>query len=636
MPSYYKPDESSIPSSLWETVLLSQRDVSFQVPINYITRPAISLTAACFGDKTYEDESTAICISNLLSVGYQRLIVDLYWSPKRKQWTFCPVAIPLDAVGATGNPATAVSSAPSAALSSGIISDVGKTSTSTTSLSTTTSTSGSDTRATNNPDKRVDEQLISATVTAAPASGDQSSLLYELGPYSCTHTLDLSMLINVVFEYFGGTANTLQARLLFLVFNIHSAADVEDPERPVKIPDDELPGSDQLLGSIIDATLGTYMYSPSQLQEERGNLNMSWYETPDSYYPIAEYFTTNEDERGVHSTPDGWPCGKYVEIQKAKRLLLGWGTIDDELGKYNFENDEGLVFGKDTLTTAAEVDANQGGTIESGCLYDPDSLDVPIQASWSQSTKINGFESSMSGSDMSPLSNLSKNLKFCGISPLITETLSNVSAKEDIRPYRDISHSIWFWASGEPYSPPNSDPDNNYRCALMDTTLSGNWRATDCSKHYYAACRVDNSPYSWVLTSDKTSFGRATGACPENTTFGVPRTGLEQTHLAALLTKSNSTLDLSSPDGDSSGIWVNFNSLDVQYCWVTGGPNATCPYYEDQDAAERRQIVVPTVAAIIVLIITALTLFVKCNANRRNSRRKRRVIEGWEYEGVPS
>jgi hypothetical protein len=95
-------------------------------------------------------------------------------------------------------------------------------------------------------------------------------------------------------------------------------------------------------------------------------------------------------------------------------------------------------------------------------------------------------------------------------------------------------------------------------------------------------------------------------------------------------------LNLSSSDGESSGIWANFNSLDVQACWVTGGPNATCPYYEDEDADERRQIVIPTVAAIIVLIITALTLFVKCNANRRNSRRKKRVIEGWEYEGVPS
>lgn len=566
------------------------------------------------------------------------MIVDLYWSPERKQWTFCPVAIPLDAVGATEDPATVVSSAISAVLSTGNIGDVGKTTTSTTtSSSTTTSPSGSDATGTDNLNERDNAQPLSATTTAAPTGNGSSSLLYDLGPYSCTHTLDLSILINVIFEYFQATANTLQARLLFLVFNIHSAADVENPERPAELRAHQLPDADQLVGSIIDATLGTYLYNPSRLQDERKNLNMSWYATPETYHPIAEYFETNENAQAIHSTPDGWPCEKYVEIKSAKRLLLGWGTTDDEIEDYNFADDEKYVFSKKALTSTADVEANQGGYIESGCLYDPDSLKVPSAASWAQSTEITGFKYyTDSGSDMSPLSNLSKNLKFCGISPMITQTLFNATANEDIGPYQNISHSIWFWATGQPYTPSNSDRANHYRCALMDTTLSGNWRATDCSHEYYAACRVGNSPYDWVLTTNKTSFEEATDACPENTKFGVPRTGLEQTYLAALLTKSISTLDLSSENGESSGIWVNFNSLDVQSCWVTGGPNATCPYYEDEDADERREIVIPTVAAIIVLLITALTLFVKCNANRRNSRRKKRVIEGWEYEGVPS
>lgn len=25
-------------------------------------------------------------------------------------------------------------------------------------------------------------------------------------------------------------------------------------------------------------------------------------------------------------------------------------------------------------------------------------------------------------------------------------------------------------------------------------------------------------------------------------------------------------------------VWVNFNSLNTKFCWVTGGVNATCPY----------------------------------------------------------
>lgn len=562
--------------------------------------------------------------------------MDLYWSPKRKQWTFCPVAIPPDAVGATENPETAVTSAPSAVLSSGNMDEVQNTSLSTATSQDTTASTSDLNIGRNNWDKRAHGQTLSATVTAAPTSVDSKPLLYNLGSYSCTHTLDLSTLINVIYEYFQQTANTLEARLLYLIFNIHPAADIDNPNDPSNVPIDLLPDPDQLVGSIIDATLGTYMYNPSQLQDERSNLNMTWYNVPGSYHPIAEYFKTNKNQQGIHSTPNGWPCEKYVEIKKAKRLLLGWGAVDDEFKGYNFSGDEDIVFPKDSLTSKVDVEATQEGRIDSGCLYDPDSLDVPRAASWSQSAKISGFQySSVSDSDMNPLSNLSKNLKFCGISPMVNETLFNVTADEAIGPYQNISHSAWFWAAREPYGPSDGDPEKRYRCAVMNTD-TGNWRATDCSHQYYAACRIKNSPYSWVLTKDKTSFDAASESCPEDSAFGVPRTGLEQTYLTALLNKSDIALNLSSDDGASSGIWVNFNSLDVQSCWVTGGPNATCPYYDDDEDNERRQIVIPTVAAIIVLIITALTLFVKCNANRRNSRRKKRVIEGWEYEGVPS
>ena len=553
------------------------------------------------------------------------------------------MAIPLDAAGATAIPATAVSSAPSATLSSGNLEDVETAVSTITSSDTSTSTETSSFGAKRTVDlhERDEEQPLAASETAFPTGNDSNPLLYDLGPYSCTHTLDLSVLINVIYEYFHETANTLQARLVYLVFNIHSSADAGSPEKSSQLPADQLPDSDQLIGTLLDATLGTYIYSPSQLQEERSNLNMSWYSPPETYHPIAEYFQTNQDSDGIHSTSDGWPCGKYVEIRKAKRLLLGWGTVDPEMKGYDFEDDENFLFSRNSLTSPVDVEATNDGEVESGCLFNSDSAEVSdIKSSWAQSAKITGFQDSTApGTDLHSLSNLSKNLKFCGISPMVNQTLLNATADEDIGPYRDISHSVWFWGAEEPYAPSDTDEagrSNQYRCALMDPTLSGNWRTSDCSEPHYAACRVSNSPYIWALSPNKTSFATAADICPENSSFDVPRTGLEQSYLSALLIESDTTLDLSSGDANSSGIWVNFNSIDVQSCWVTGGVNASCPYYEDKDADERRTIVVPTVAAIIVLIITALTLFVKCNANRRNSRRKKRVIEGWEYEGVPS
>lgn len=46
---------------------------------------------------------------------------------------------------------------------------------------------------------------------------------------------------------------------------------------------------------------------------------------------------------------------------------------------------------------------------------------------------------------------------------------------------------------------------------------------------------------------------------------------------------------------------------------------------------------VPTVAAIIVLVISALTLFVKCAGYRKvRKRTRKRADNGFIYEGVPS
>lgn len=72
-------------------------------------------------------------------------------------------------------------------------------------------------------------------------------------------------------------------------------------------------------------------------------------------------------------------------------------------------------------------------------------------------------------------------------------------------------------------------------------------------------------------------------------------------------------------------------------CWVEG-VNSTCPYVSRTDTNKVRIVVVPTVAAVAIFLLAALTFFVKCAANRREDKRgrRRRNVGGWEYEGVPS
>jgi hypothetical protein len=171
----------------------------------------------------------------------------------------------------------------------------------------------------------------------------------------------------------------------------------------------------------------------------------------------------------------------------------------------------------------------------------------------------------------------------------------------------------------------------------MDLSSEGHWRATNCSQTRRGACRIGNSPFSWTISNATAEYSNVSDTCPPGSSFAVPRTGLENTYLYKyLLTQPETMINPASNDASLHEIYIDFNSIDVTSCWVSGGPKAQCPYGADPQQLERRTVLVAAIAGIVICIITALTLFVKCNANRRNSRRRTRVIKGWEYEGVPS
>lgn len=106
--------------------------------------------------------------------------------------------------------------------------------------------------------------------------------------------------------------------------------------------------------------------------------------------------------------------------------------------------------------------------------------------------------------------------------------------------------------------------------------LGGRWVASDCSQHYYAACQAPKQPYNWTITTYPISYSYASQACPGSYYFAVPRTALENSYLTQAMRDNHR-------DYDGHGVWVNMNSLDFEDCWVTGGPNATCPYRGPQD-----------------------------------------------------
>jgi hypothetical protein len=280
------------------------------------------------------------------------------------------------------------------------------------------------------------------------------------------------------------------------------------------------------------------------------------------------------------------------------------------------------------ISVDRNVSFGPSGKLDQGCFMNADNTSKSAN-SWAVSSQL-GFL------PLAPQSSTSipsiSNLTACGISPILNETLLGNTADKQIDPYRSVAYSsIWSWSPGEPRNISTTETNNALiRCAAMDSSLNGRWRVADCTERHYAACRSDSDPYSWRLSESKGTYSSGAGDCPKGSSFSVPRTGLENGHLFFVLSRS----DVS----DTSPLWVNFNSLNRESCWVAG-VNSTCPYNPPSASDTRRDVIMPTIAAVIVFAIAALVVFVKCTANRqkyRRARRRKTSDEGGDYEGVPS
>lgn len=527
-------------------------------------------------------------------------------------WTFCPVDIPAKA--------------------DVIVSAVSSTVSQSSQTSTVTSAEAISTSGTSQ-----------ATITGYPDS--HGDTVYELGPYRCTDDLDLSTLSQVLVGYFDDTAPRLTTFTNWLVLNLHVASSNSAPtESPPALTGHQLPSSNtERVGGFLGSAMRDYLYTPAQLAKDRSNLNESWYQVDESYMPIVEYYTIHKDKAGLQSTPDGWPSSKYIQLAKSDRLLIEYGSIDPQLADYDLSRDAHAIFSRDYMTSTVDISAAKNGTATKGCLYKPDATAVSqVNSSWTFSDELPVAPGLSADETLGSLTDTISDLTGCGISPVLNRTLLGQTADTNIDHYRNVSLSSgWAWAVGEPEGAGTGGGTNGIpsfdRCAVMDLTLSGRWRATNCTEVRRAACRVGNSPFTWALSDSTGEYSNVSDACPPNSSFAVPRTGLENHYLYRhLLAQSQDLINPASNDPVFREVFVNFNSIDITSCWVSGGPGAGCPYETDPQELHRKTVLVAAIAGIVICIITALTFFVKCNANRRNSRRRKRVIKGWDYEGVPS
>ncbi|KAF1992189.1 hypothetical protein K402DRAFT_320588 [Aulographum hederae CBS 113979] len=653
---YYDPDPEALLAQPWNTTFLSQRDLGLVIPINYVTSPGVSLTAACFGNNRYDEDEALKCFSNLLALGFKRLVVDLYWDHGRNIWSFCPVQVPTspdEVPELTSQPEVTTSARPSV---SSVNNAGAVTARSAVQLDElfAVAAAGLGAHLTVSDDavenwrRQVTPAVTFSTPSIQPTSSASTSPLfqpppgdgqaYQLSPYQCTPGINFPVLTRTISSYFTNTSNTLEASITYLVFNLHLAAPFDDPTGVASTPpQSELPATGNLLSDIVATNLSSYLYTPTQLDNDRTNLNSTWFRANSNRQPDLNYEAIVVDSTGIHATPDGWPSESYIEFQQGVRLLAAYGQVDSAMQGYNFSGDMNNFFSFQYINNPREVEYAESGRLTQGCFFDSSTqtLTYANNNSWAYSDELH---IEVSGGNLTTSTfHATGNLTSCGLSLYLNQTLGNVTANENITLYKDIAYSsIWSWARGQPLLPSQATDVNDgtlYRCAVLDTTLGGRWRVENCGESHPAACRTMNDPYGWAVTDDSGTYGDGQDNCPGNTTFAVPRTGLENTYL---LNAINNRTSPSSTEGDTA-FWINYNSLDAEACWVSG-VNATCPYTERSDTDQTKTVVVPTVAAVIIFVLALLTFFVKCAANRQNSRRRsrRKMDDGWDYEGVPS
>lgn len=459
------------------------------------------------------------------------------------------------------------------------------------------------------------------TASAPPGAGT----LIQVGPYSCTTTVDLQLLTGIISGHLGSTQFNTNATLKFLVLNLHAAAPASDPTGSGAAP-----ANPDLLSNILNSQVSDYLYTPSDLARERADLNAtgSWFGGLRTYQSNPAYYDITQTG-DVYSTPDGWPGESFVELSLAKRLFTSYGRVDPQLSGYNFSGDASTIFGANYLQKMPPVTIDSNGQVGSGCFFDPGVYSVSrVNDSWA--TAVTTLDPANSQSISLHVGNLTN----CGISPLLNQTLNGQTADENPELYIQYARStIWSWGPGEPHNATDGQgfQAHDYRCAVLNAT-SGFWTTENCGRSYRSACRRPDAVYEWSISNAPAQYMNAQITCPAGTDFDAPRTALENTYLLHTLQQTLAQTGLTGVNDEL--LWVNFNDLDIPQCWVTG-VNATCPYVNKHSGSQ--EIIVPTIAAVVVFVLAFLTILVKCAANRQQSkRRRRRGDDGWDYEGVPS
>ena len=339
----------------------AQRDVGLRVPIDFHTLAAVSLTQACFVNNRFEHNAFLKCFSNLLGVGFSRFEVDVYWDALRSVWSLCPVELPQDdavpddahvVTGPTVSVATGTANARVPETTATMPQPVKmRQAESHSSLILSSASTPADTVSSNSPSAT--SVPTQPTIVSYPTVNGPP--LLQIGRYNCTSQMTLGLLTGLLEDFLQESATTTGATITFLNLNIHAAASLSDPDQPAsRLTQDRAPQSGDMLSDIVTGNLSSVLYTPAILQEQRADLNSSWYDVEWDNIPARGYYLSSKNSEGNIFTESEWPTEALMEFQEFKRVIVGFGAIDEQMAAYDISGDLADIFPSGTITQESQ------------------------------------------------------------------------------------------------------------------------------------------------------------------------------------------------------------------------------------------------------------------------------------------
>ncbi|KAI9485094.1 hypothetical protein BDB00DRAFT_851441 [Zychaea mexicana] len=613
--------------------LRTQRDIGLNVTIDRWLWPAIDLKGAYFGNDYSAQKLSHV--EEVMYMGYRRLVVDLYWDPDRRTWQLCPIKLPSSAFSKRSNNEHA-----STNTTNGM------------SSSTTPIGAAAATRKDNNSAAKQHEASTFGHFVnkLVPISTED----VDVGQYKCAPWYTFRHFMDSVNHYLQATdLSTLpsETNLMFLILNLHqfdSSSSSNDGGS-----DDASSLRDVIRSAVVGTDRNTSrLYTPNDLIRDRSNLTASFGVQGTPYYEPSI-----DPETGALTSATAWPTLIYL-IQRDIQLLVGFG-YNDLPSNTNYD----VARDQDTLFNATQLGA--GWYMNEVNLTDMDAMGWANCARPANNTFVlpTGNETTVSPSHPGPSDTLlswswaymndryndtrftyNKTLEAvqCGYSPYFTnhnytDDNAGYSVNDTTHLADNILGTIWSWDVGEPKI------NNNPHCAMIQRS-NGRWKAGDCTELLRVACRQQNDPNKWMLTSTYVSYDRAFSACPDDYVFDCPRIPQQNRMLYDVLTQDlmqNGPQDSDIKDPTHHVFWINLNSGNSGSCWVVG-LFSKCWWLNDNASYFQRLIRTSAVAGVIVLILFGIFAWIKCARWWRNRKARIRkhfikdLLARREYVTVPA